>query len=283
MLIQLLFTSPLLLRPALPPGVVGRGAGAALVRMADSAASDAGSPGVAESRAPVGDESHEALGGDESQHMLGALEKWLREQPVESILSRDQAAALLQSFRDDGRFWAQQRRQYARLWHKVEEGMSREERPLSEMLGDETSARLLDALEQMDTDEALVASLIRSEVAEKLLGHVLYEGIFAFVLQADLLGNAIATLPLLGPIRAQMIRTARQNVDALLGDQVAKFLGGCAAATRRVGCADLRPRACRHFCSMPAVLSQVHELGYGVGGRLREHGRVEGGPCARPA
>ena len=94
MLIQLLFTSPLLLRPALPPGVVGRGAGAALVRMADSAASDAGSPGVAESRALAGDESHEALGGDESQHMLGALEKWLREQPIESILSRDQAAAL---------------------------------------------------------------------------------------------------------------------------------------------------------------------------------------------
>lgn len=67
--------------------------------------------------------------------------------------------------------------------------------------------------------------MLRSEIVEKLLGKVLYEGIFEFVQRADLLGNIFAQLPLLGAIRMQMLKTARSQLDAVLGDSLARFLG----------------------------------------------------------
>ena len=69
------------------------------------------------------------------------------------------------------------------------------------------------------------AQVLRSEIVEKLLGKVLYEGIFEFVQRADLLGNIFAQLPLLGAIRMQMLKTARSQLDAVLGDSLARFLG----------------------------------------------------------
>ena len=157
--------------------------------------------------------------------LLDALEAWLREQTIESVLPKASAKALLADLRDDRRFWAQQRKQFNVLWVSIEEGMRREDRPLSEVLGPVTSGQLLDAIEEMDDDPALVNSILRSEVVERLLGHVLYEGIFEFVQRADLLGNIFNTLPVIGAIRMQMLSAARKQLDSLLGEQVARFLG----------------------------------------------------------
>jgi len=160
-----------------------------------------------------------------SLDLLDALDAWLRRQTVSSVLPKAQARSLLQDFRDDRRFWAQQRRQYARIWVLIEQGMRQEHRPLRAVLGEDTSQRLLDALEQMDEDPALVTTIIRSEVVEKLLGHVLYEGILAFIERADLLGSIFNTLPILGPIRKQLLENARTSLDSLLGPQITRFLG----------------------------------------------------------
>ena len=45
--------------------------------------------------------------------LLDALEGFLRSQTIESVLPRDDAKALLSDLRDDRRFWAQQRKQFA--------------------------------------------------------------------------------------------------------------------------------------------------------------------------
>jgi len=157
--------------------------------------------------------------------LLSALDVWMREQTIESILPKEQAKALLCDLRDDRRFWAQQRRQYSLVWFSFEASLRVEERPLSALLGNGTSRRLLDAVEEMDEDPALVYAVLRSEIVEQLIGKVLYEGIFEFVQRADLLGSVIDQLPVLGAIRMQMIRTAREQVDSLLGESVTRFLG----------------------------------------------------------
>ena len=46
--------------------------------------------------------------------LLDALDFWLRRETIESVLPRAQAKALLTDLRDDRRFWAQQRKQFAR-------------------------------------------------------------------------------------------------------------------------------------------------------------------------
>jgi hypothetical protein len=202
-----------------------------------------------------------------SERLLDALESWLREQTVESVLPKEQAKELLVEFRDDRRFWAQQRRQFNSLWVSVEEGMRTEDRPLSAVLGPETSERLLDAAEEMEDDPMLVNSILRSEVVERLLGHILYEGIFEFFTTADILGNILSTLPLLGAIRLQMIKAARQQLDAILGDQVSRFLGGYTAAAAESAAsyllsddtADIRRRA-RRTIAKKLLSKPIREL-----------------------
>ena len=58
-------------------------------------------------------------------------------------------------------------------------------------------------LEEMDEEPAVVDAILRSEVVEKMLGHVLYEGILEFIERADILGNLIKGLPIIGPLRLQ--------------------------------------------------------------------------------
>lgn len=96
--------------------------------------------------------------------LLDALDFWLRRETIESVLPRAQAKALLTDLRDDRRFWAQQRKQFAVVWVSVEAAMREEVRPLSTVVGPDTTARLLHAVEHMDDDPALVNAVLRSEV-----------------------------------------------------------------------------------------------------------------------
>ena len=140
----------------------------------------------------------------EATQLLDLLELWIREQAITDVLSRKQAANLLEELRNDRRFWAQQRRQFTRVWTSIVEGLRQETRPLSAVLGESTSSRLLDAFEEMDTEPEMVDAVVRSEVVEKMLGYVLYEGILEFIERADLLGNLVKGLPVIGPLRVQV-------------------------------------------------------------------------------
>ena len=162
--------------------------------------------------------------------LLDALEFWLRDQTIEDVLPRSQAKALILDLRDDRRFWAQQRRQFAVVWVSIEQSMRVETRPLSVVLGNETSRRLVDSLVEMEDDPALINAVLRSEIVEQLLGRILYDGIFEFVQKADLLGNIFNQLPVLGAIRMQMVAAARTQLDTILGAQLTRFLGEYTAA-----------------------------------------------------
>eukprot|EP00908_Phaeocystis_cordata_P010241 Transcript_21082.p1 GENE.Transcript_21082~~Transcript_21082.p1 ORF type:complete len:421 (+),score=145.76 Transcript_21082:46-1263(+) len=175
-----------------------------------------------EAEAVVADEEHFR---SEASQLLDLLEVWLRRQAISSVLSRSQATGLLEELRGDRRFWAQQRKQFARVWTSLVDGLKQEPRPLSAVLGDSTSSRLLDAFEEMDEEPALVDAILRSEVVEKMLGHVLYEGILEFVQRADLLGNLVNGLPILGPLRKQVVTEVRKRFEEVIGDQLVSFLG----------------------------------------------------------
>jgi hypothetical protein len=77
----------------------------------------------------------------------------------------------------------------------------------------------------MDENPELVTAVLRSEAVELLLGHVLYEGIVEFIQQVDVLGNVVNSLPVIGPIRVQIMTAARDQLDLLVGKQIASFLG----------------------------------------------------------
>ena len=202
--------------------------GVALLRACATAAEEGPSAAVSSPSASTAAPHVERELGDhhaESMRLLDSLDAWLRRQTVASVLPRSEAQALLDDLRGDRRFWAQQRRQYSRVWMQVEHALQQEARPLREVLGAETSARLLDALANMDENPELVTAVLRSEAVELLLGHVLYEGIVEFIQQVDVLGNVVNSLPVIGPIRVQIMTAARDQLDLLVGKQIASFLG----------------------------------------------------------
>ena len=155
----------------------------------------------------------------------------MRAQTVEAVLPKVEAKALLLSLREDRRFWAQQRKQFSVVWITFEKSLRDEKRPLSELLGSETSKRLLTAVEEMEDDPALVNTVLRSEIVEQLLGKILYEGILEFVERSDPLGNFLGQLPLLGLVRQAALQTARKQLDSLLGDKLSNFLGEYTASS----------------------------------------------------
>ena len=166
-----------------------------------------------------------AVPASAADSLLDALDSWMRAQTVEAVLPKVEAKALLLSLREDRRFWAQQRKQFSVVWITFEKSLRDEKRPLSELLGSETSKRLLTAVEEMEDDPALVNTVLRSEIVEQLLGKILYEGILEFVERSDPLGNFLGQLPLLGLVRQAALQTARKQLDSLLGDKLSSFLG----------------------------------------------------------
>jgi len=104
-------------------------------------------------------------------------------------------------------------------------------------------------------------------VVEKMLGHVLYEGIFEFVQRADFLGNAINGLPIVGPLRKQLMLAGRERLTLILGDQLIKFLGeySASAAQNAAGFVlnvDNRPyfRAARRRLGKKLLETPISEL-----------------------
>lgn len=52
-----------------------------------------------------------------------------------------------------------------------------------------------------------------------------YDAIFEFLQRADIVGNVVNSLPLIGPIRQQITKELKRALDLVLGPQIKTFLG----------------------------------------------------------
>jgi hypothetical protein len=86
-------------------------------------------------------------------------------------------------------------------------------------------AKVLDQVEKADVDPSLLKAFMRTPAVESMAGAILYTGIFEFVQRADILGNIVNGLPVIGPIRMEINKALKEQLDATLGPQVTQFLG----------------------------------------------------------
>lgn len=163
--------------------------------------------------------------GRAADALLDAVESWLRDQRVIDVLPEPTFRSLLEAVRLDHSFWDRQHAQYQRLWARVETQLRRETRPVRSVIGEDAATDLVQVVDQLDS-RGLVRHVLCSRAAERLLGSVLYEALFAFVQSVDILGQLVNSLPLIGPMRKQLVDASKLSLDALLGDQIAEFLGG---------------------------------------------------------
>lgn len=111
-------------------------------------------------------------------------------------------------------------------WKSIEARVRGEDRSTREILGEGTTQRLLDAVEDLDGyDPGAVRAFLSSDAINNLFAKILYDGIFEFFQKIDVFGNIISNLPIIGPIRNQIITETKRSLDRSLGPLVQSFLG----------------------------------------------------------
>ena len=136
----------------------------------------------------------------------------------ELLFDRDTASTL---------FNEEARALYVEYWERAEGRLRKEDaRTPADFLGAELTARLLAAVRKSggQYDPQTVLQFLESDAVNALFTRLLYDAIFEFTLKVDVIGNAIAKLPLLGPMRAQVVKESKRNLDRTLGPLLKNFL-----------------------------------------------------------
>lgn len=162
----------------------------------------------------------------ETARQVQRFDAWLRTQTLEALLPRAELQALLEEAGGDDAAWQRTRPHFERLWTRADELLRAEQRPLEALLSPEARTQLLDAAAAAEPDPEAVRAFLRSPAIEAMLGAVLYEGINEFLRRADLLGNMLNQLPVIGGIRRRVMDLFKEEVETRLGGQIKGFLGG---------------------------------------------------------
>lgn len=162
----------------------------------------------------------------DTKALVDRFDAWLRGETLAALLPLEELCALLEEAGADDAAWARARPHMERLWARGEEWLRAEQRPVEALLSPAARARLLDALAAAEPDPEAVRAFLRSPAIEGMLGAVLYEGISEFLRRADLLGNLLNQLPVIGGIRRRVMDLFKEEVETRLGGQIKSFLGG---------------------------------------------------------
>lgn len=160
-------------------------------------------------------------------------------QTLETVLDPSDAKAIFDEllFDNDSRsaiFNDDSYEQYVKLWKKAERRLRDEgERTPAEVLGKELTDRILSSVRGDKSggggssyDAKTVLAFLESDAVNSLFARLLYDAIFEFTTKFDVLGNAISKLPLLGPVRNQVLKESKRNMDRTLGPLLQRFLSG---------------------------------------------------------
>eukprot|EP00614_Pseudopedinella_elastica_P018161 CAMPEP_0172649348 /NCGR_PEP_ID=MMETSP1068-20121228/241742_1 /TAXON_ID=35684 /ORGANISM="Pseudopedinella elastica, Strain CCMP716" /LENGTH=362 /DNA_ID=CAMNT_0013463697 /DNA_START=29 /DNA_END=1117 /DNA_ORIENTATION=+ len=193
------------------------------------------------------------------------LETYVRRSTLRELLPPSELAATVASLREDKELWESYRPTYEKAVKRAEKEFREESRTFKEILGEDASERLLKALEEVagdaDATQAVLRTpavegvmgkkeefillcvgassaleevagdadatqaVLRTPAVEGVIGSVLYEGIFQFIQTVDIIGNIVNGLPVIGPIRQQILNAFKKELDRTLGRQVKSFLG----------------------------------------------------------
>lgn len=121
--------------------------------------------------------------------------------------------------------------QYVKYWDKLGRKLREETRTPADLLGTDITNRILSFIRgegdgSSSYDAQTVKTFLESDAINSLFTQLLYDAIFEFTTKFDILGNAISNLPLLGPVRNQVLKESKRNMDRTLGPLLRQFLSG---------------------------------------------------------
>eukprot|EP00984_Skeletonema_dohrnii_P024851 scaffold13984_cov128-Skeletonema_dohrnii-CCMP3373.AAC.4 len=168
----------------------------------------------------------------------------LSTQTLESLLSSSDAKLIYEelffsSSDDDDEqssiFNDETYQQYIKYWDKLGRKLREETRTPADLLGTDITNRILSFIRgdgdgssssSGSYDAQTVKTFLESDAINSLFTQLLYDAIFEFTTSIDIIGNAISKLPLLGPVRNQVLKESKRNMDRTLGPLLRQFLSG---------------------------------------------------------
>ncbi|KAL9181240.1 hypothetical protein ACHAXT_010045 [Thalassiosira profunda] len=174
---------------------------------------------------------------------LRSIANHIAKQTLEATLSQSEATAICDELLFDSEsqssiFNDNTYQQYVKYWAKVEARLREEnQRTPADLLGRELTERILASIRgdavggkkgrsSGSYDAQTVRAFLDSDAVNSLFTQLLYDAIFEFTMKMDVLGNAISNLPLLGPVRNQVLKESKRNMDRTLGPVLQGFLSG---------------------------------------------------------
>lgn len=155
------------------------------------------------------------------------LGEWAADESLSSMAPKEEVLGVIHELRAaaSSEFWASQYGNYSRLYDKLDLQLRGDKRPLSEALGKNVTIFLISLVEKADIlDSQSVNAFLKTPVFEEVLANTIYEAIFNFIEKADILGNVVNTLPVIGPIRKSINDALKKSLDLTLGKQIRAFL-----------------------------------------------------------
>jgi len=150
-------------------------------------------------------------------NLVNSAESWLSKQTLTTLYPYEKIQTLVYSIKlNQSRTTLEPT--FDLYWKEIEQFIATENRPLKDILGVQLTAKVLSAVEGTDIYEpAAVRSFLQAPVFEKMIGGILYEGIFEFLQRVDIIGNVVNKLPLIGPIRQTFVKEFKKVIDTMLG------------------------------------------------------------------
>ena len=155
---------------------------------------------------------------------------WIQHEQLASIVSKEEAITLCYELINDDELMDTFEAAVVRNWdaslRKLLNQETANQRSVADVLGDETTTRIIAQLETINlySDVTSIQTFLESPAVQELFSTVLYDGIYEFFQTMDVVGNIIAKLPVLGPIRNKIRDDIKTNLDRTLGPLVRTFL-----------------------------------------------------------
>ena len=149
----------------------------------------------------------------------------VKDQPIESLLRADDLRLILTELLADKSLLDDTQALITKNWNSLESKLRNETRSLRELLGPRTTDAILRQVQKINEyDPQTVQSFLSTQAMNDLLTRILYDGIFEFFQKIDVFGNIVNNLPIIGPIRKQIVQETKRQLDRSLGPLVQNFL-----------------------------------------------------------
>lgn len=143
---------------------------------------------------------------DLSVELINNFKSWVSDRTVEKILPKEKIYRIIEEIKCSPNAASSFKPIYNEVFSKFEIFMETEKRSIKQLIGAEASDKFLTSVEQTNIyDATTVRAFLISPIFEKMIGTVLYEGIFQFIQRIDFVGNVVNKLPLLGPLRQNFV------------------------------------------------------------------------------